>query len=484
MLTIRIAVRNLALNRRRSLLIGTLIGLGVLLGILGNSLFDSATTGLRTTFVDCFTADLFVSARGDEPLSLFGTDTPVIGSYAPIPTLPFHDRVLETVQGQAGVALTASQLSSYALLEAGETRNPIMLFGVDGEAYFRMFPAIAMRGGSPLRAGAPGVMISLKLASEIGRSMGGTLTPGAQVRLSTYTNRGFAIREVPLAGFFEYPSSNAVLDRIAYVDAATLRMLNGAAREKDVPAQLPGEATSFLSGDLEGVFDSAGDEGRGGAGLSLTEVEQALSDTTVRAPVTTASAGSWNFILLRLEPGVDPRAFRLALEREFAREGLDVRVGDWKAAAGSGAALAGSLSAVFNLGLGLLAVVIVLILTNTFVIWVTQRTAEIATMRALGASKGFVFLLFFQESAILSTAAGLVGLAVGSVIVSFLHRRGLSLDNRLLTLVFGGTTLRPLLTARTAVVCFLGALIVGCASIVLPVRLALRVQPARGLEAE
>jgi putative ABC transport system permease protein len=480
----KLAVRNLVLNSRRSIFMGFLILIGVMAAILGNSFFESAGNGLRRTFSECFTGDCYVSPRGDEPISLFGSDTPIIGSYAPIPVLPFHDRILEVIKRQGGVALTASQISGYALLEYEGARSPIMLFGVDGDEYFKVFPSISITSGRTFGNGAPGMMISKRMAAELERSVGHAVAPGDRIRLSVFWDRGFTIREVPLTGTFEYPAANTVLDRIAYVDADTLRALNGMVRGDAASSQLPEGSTRYLSGDLENVFDTNATAEPAESGVRLQDVEHALTEPRTGDTRLPVQAGSWNFILIRLNPGAAARSFRLDLEKQLAHEDLQARVGDWQAAGGSGAALAGSLRSAFNGGLALVAVVIGLILANSFVIWVNQRTSEIATMRALGASRGFILSLFFAEAAILSMVSGAAGVAVGSAVVVWLGRTGVHIDNRILTLVFGGTTLRPMLTWRTVTGGFLGALAVGLLALLLPLRLALRLRPARVMELE
>jgi hypothetical protein len=50
-LVARLAVQNLALNIRRTFLVGSLIAMCVLVAIAGNSLFVSAVEGLRRTFI-------------------------------------------------------------------------------------------------------------------------------------------------------------------------------------------------------------------------------------------------------------------------------------------------------------------------------------------------------------------------------------------------------------------------------------------------
>ncbi len=211
----------------RSLLVGSLIALGVVLAVVGNSFFESSSVGLRRTFIDSFTGDLFVSPKEDTPLSLFGVDTPVIGSYSPIPVLARHDEILEALKSQPGISLTVSQISGYALLEAWGNKSPVVLFGINGDEYFEAFSAVRILNGRRLRSGVPGVLISLKKAEEISRSAGRSLVVGDPILLSVFTNHGFSIREVPLTGIFQYPTENTALERIAYVDSDTLRALNG-----------------------------------------------------------------------------------------------------------------------------------------------------------------------------------------------------------------------------------------------------------------
>ena len=70
-----------------------LIAACVVIAIIGNSLFESSSVGLKTTFINCFTGDLFIGPQTERPLSLFGEDTPIIGTYAPIAALPLQDEI-------------------------------------------------------------------------------------------------------------------------------------------------------------------------------------------------------------------------------------------------------------------------------------------------------------------------------------------------------------------------------------------------------
>ncbi len=53
---------------------------------------------------------------------------------------------------------------------------------------------------------------------------------------------------------------------------------------------------------------------------------------------------------------------------------------------------------VFSVAILIVAIVAIIIIMNTLVISVIERTGEIGTMRALGAQKPFVWLMFLVET--------------------------------------------------------------------------------------
>jgi len=101
---------------------------------------------------------------------------------------------------------------------------------------------------------------------------------------------------------------------------------------------------------------------------------------------------------------------------------------------------------------------------------VTERTAEIGLLRALGAREGQVLTLFLGEAILLSALGGLAGLALGVGIAQGLH------------------WLFPAMPVHTpwlfAVVAELSAVTIGLAAGVMPARRAARLDPVEALHAE
>ena len=55
---------------------------------------------------------------------------------------------------------------------------------------------------------------------------------------------------------------------------------------------------------------------------------------------------------------------------------------------------------------------------NVMLISVSERTAEVGLLKAVGANRGQILALFLVEAALLSSVGGLLGLAVGTALVA------------------------------------------------------------------
>ena len=110
------------------------------------------------------------------------------------------------------------------------------------------------------------------------------------------------------------------------------------------------------------------------------------------------------------------------------------------------------------------------IIANTFRITVTQRTKELALLRALGASARQVNQMVLTEAVVIGTLASIVGIGVGF---------GIAVALRAALEAFGIAlpTAAPTLQPRTIVVALIVGVGVTVISAVLPARKASRLLP-------
>ncbi len=65
----------------------------------------------------------------------------------------------------------------------------------------------------------------------------------------------------------------------------------------------------------------------------------------------------------------------------------------------------------------IIAAIIVLSISNTFMMSILERTSEIGTMMALGANRRVILWRFLTEGAVLGITGGLIGVIAGSAVL-------------------------------------------------------------------
>ena len=495
---LRIALRNLREHRSKTLIIGTIIAVGIAVVVAGNSLAETATRGLRRSFIDNYTGHIMIHGRTNQALSLFGGG-PAAGNEE-IPRIGSYPEVFDHVATLPEVTAVSPQLTSFAVVYADEEQNEeffAMLFGVDADSYRTMFPEAAeIVAGQPLAPGEPGILVQTTLAEEIEEQLGKPVQPGDALTLTAIGGSGLRIREVTVRGIFRFQQEMQGLNRVAIIDAQSLRSLAGlvvstgqielSAEETEI---LAADDLDALFADEEQVVAAEGVE----AGVEAAPAEEALSETEVlsilgdrkRAPPV-VDAGAWHFLLLKLDSGAADQEQRLIdqLNGYFEAHDLAAQAVNWRAAAGGFSQLAAVMQSVFNGTVVVIAIVAVIIIMNTLVISVIERTSEIGTMRALGAHKKFVRRMFLLETLSISWVFGIVGIVLGALIVIVLGATGIRTSNDFLKIMFGGELLEPTLSAFSVWISLVIITAIGLLASVYPVMVALRVQPIRAVQTE
>ena len=503
---LRMALRNLREHRSKTLIIGSIITAGIAVVVAGNSVAATASASLRRAFIENFTGNVMIHGQTPRRLSLFGygLDVTNVG----IPSIGSYDEVFAHVAALPDVVSTSPQLTMFAVAHADDHQNedfPVMILGVEADSYDTTFPdALVVVEGRQLAAGQPGVMLPVGLAREIEARLGKEY-PGDRLQIHAVGRNGLQIRELPITGTFRFRKQMLGLGQVLIVDAGSFRSLAGLVVSTDV--ELTDQETEVLGiEDLDALFsdqeqvvadaDPAAGPDAGASGAGDAPAAPALSEAAVlgilddreRAPLE-VDAGAWNFLLLRLAAGAGATA---AQERRlidelngwFEQRGIAAKAVGWRIASGGFARLAAAVLGVFHGTVVVIAVVAVIIITNTLVISVLERTSEIGTMRALGASKRFVRRLFLLETLTMAWLFGAAGIVLGAAVVAVLGRAGIPAGNDFMRVLFGGDVLAPALSAFSVGLAVLIATAIGLVASVYPVLLALRVPPVRAVQTE
>jgi len=229
-----------------------------------------------------------------------------------------------------------------------------------------------------------------------------------------------------------------------------------------VPLALAEDAIAWIA---TGESDAARD-------LRLAQQAAAALLLGGRAAVSDLAGSRYTAIWALTEPVIDTRAARDAIERlgysAFSNDAAAQALDDLFRLVNSALAAIG----------GVALVVAALGVVNALVTSVSERTAEIGVLKAIGASDATVERLFLAEAAVVGVVGGVAGIALGwgGGWIAALGGRALAKGV--------GLDLAPRVDPALALLAFAAALVVSLAAGWLPARQAARLLPAAALRAD
>jgi putative ABC transport system permease protein len=466
--TLKIALRTLLRRKSRMITIGLLVAFGTFLLVFGGTFTQSAAQASRDSIINNFTGDFIVySAASKEKPSPFAFQTP-------LPNIPNIQRVLDFLGSLPEVAAFVPYAQNYGMLQVqrgtAKVDLPFIFYAVDPARYRAMFRNAEMTSGEffGVDGGGPakqGVVISNFQNDQYAQNYGVTLRVGEAVTLLGLTEGG-SVNALGsrLLGIFEPRHYKNVFNYINFLDVSSYSSLyNFTGVSTDSLPQSFNAGLDKALQDENSLFDLAANKDFGRIDLSTLKSE-ALSGYTMIA------------VALK-----DHQQLRQVMSKVNAQKNLNVLTSDWQEASGLFARIASALQAFIYLATGLIFLVVVFIFMNTLIINIVERTAEIGTMRAIGAERRFVRRLFLSETLILNVFFSLLAMIATLALLLALKPGGLPLPDTISQFLIGGGSLPLHLSAAP----FAQALvIVALASVIAtlyPIRVATAITPLRAM---
>lgn len=247
----------------------------------------------------------------------------------------------------------------------------------------------------------------------------------------------------------------------------------------DAEAELFGEDTSIVEAvDAAEGFDEF-------AGVDLqSERERVESITDAVFDQSQLERGLALSSAIILEDPEQIPQMQAKLTKAIEEAGLQLQVVDWRTAAGIIGQFIGGLWALLLVATIITFLVALIVIITSLVIATMERTTEIGTMRAIGAQRSTVLLMFVLEAMLLGILAGIVGMAIGSGIIFYLGSVGVPAPKPELTFLFGGPRLYPQLSSVGMVFSFFVVFVVSLLSTIVPAILVTRIQPIMAMRAK
>lgn len=321
---------------------------------------------------------------------------------------------------------------------------------------------------------------------------------GDTITLTTFTQSGY-IKSVNVKVYGTYAfaglESSDLAGALSLVDMLTLRDLYGA-RTEALDAELKAMKQAVGAADLDRA--SAEDALFGGSDSALvTDVQEkaivgidegSVSSRADREAALTTGTFSQDEVDrgLALSTAVilkDPsRLWQTMAEINQLGEKEGFQAVDWQRSAGIIGQFIWVIRGVLTIALLIIFAVAIVIINNSMVMATLERVAEIGTMRAIGARKGFVTLMIIFETSVLGLLAGGGGALVGAGFILWLNGAGIPAPNDFLTFLFAGPRLYPNVGVINIVLALFATVIVSVAATLYPARLATRIQPVVAMQ--
>ncbi len=490
---IKIAFRNLKEHRSKTLIVGSLIMLGIAILVVGNSFMDTVKAGIEKNYVENYTGNIFIASSKLESPSLIVSEELLKSSPKIIPQ---YSAVKQYVDSLPEVTATSGQINGAATAKWDDLGEGFMfLFGVDSGAYQTMFPnGVHMLDGQFLKGDEEGIVLSKTVADMLSEGAKEEIKPGDKIVLTTINAvSGTKIREVTVRGIHDYGDTSFDLSFICFIDEANLRIMNGMILNtsdtldlsEDEEASLGSVSEddlfgsdNLLSDGTVGNTDSLQDDSG-----TVTEDDwiNILGDTSTRAYLNETDPDAWNFLLVRLQNAHQSKRVIKELNTYFTENGIDARAWNWLDGAGMSAKLANTISIVFNVLILIVAIVAILIIMNTLVISVSERYGEIGTMRAIGARKGFIRKMISLETLMLTLVFGSIGVLLGVMILLIMGGVGIHASNSFMQILLGGAIFRPQISISAIIWSILVVSFIGVFASLYPVSVALKISPLEAM---
>ena len=506
---IRIALGNLWEHKSKTIILGLLIMIGVAIIIVGNAFLESSKTSLQRDFVENYTGDIMIHGPDVENgrISLFGVSAVTVGTMPTTPAIPDTEEVRKIVADYDAehhvVAHKGSVISSMMMLspevpnleytpEPSATYPYGYLFAGSPD-YYEMFSGINLLEGTLPSQTEPTILLEKSLQQNFEKYYGVPANVGDKI-LVIGVMGGQTIRELTVCGIFEKENADSAMIDLCYIDPNTARsfanLTYGSIFAEELPETVDLGLSSLSEDDLFGSFDDdmfadsmfdISDSSLSDDVLADDYYDNILGDTSLRDLLNTVDDGAWNFLLLKLKDKDDAPKVIADLNAIFAEKGIMCKAVDWEAAAADFVEVTGLLSGVFTVMIIILAVVVFIVIMNTLVVSIFERTGEIGTMRALGGSKGFIRKLFLTEAITTSGFACIAGIVLGLLVCVILNACHITIADSSAKVILGSASLSFIPTFKsvftTAVVILIGSI---CANFY-PVSLALRITPLKAM---
>ena len=501
-----LALKNLFSHKTKTLIIMILIGLGSFLVVLGLGVLNFAEQQTKNVCESDFCGDVFITGKPSEEdvsVTLGGAFKKVnTGKLPSMPYLSKLEKIAAKLNGMPEAAsYTRGIVTGYGMLkptDLSDTWEPkgenfaympyAVTLGIEPSSYKKTFETIKVyEGAFPDSDSAEFIMLPAKIKEKYEKYYERELHAGDEVLVMSFGEKA-KLRKVRVSGFFNFAHPDTAVQDILYADINSARILAGVTMGARTVTEIPKNIDLSLSEKSEDDLfseDAVGLSEQAEQVISkkqtAADVEGILGSTELRNQLNMADTDAWHFTAVKLKDSRKTAQTIADLNKWFEKEGLAAQALPWDKAMLQYSAAIQTTQVLMIAVLVLLAVVVLIVIMNTLVVSIMERTAEIGTMRAIGAKRSFVRRLFYTESFLLSFIGAVCGIVLAIIVGLIFNALGIRLPNETAAVMFGGYKIQTAISPVAVLSTLAAMLAAGVIANWYPVGLALKVSPLEAI---
>ena len=505
-LLFKIAFRNLFRHKGKNLAIGCVIMTGVFFMILGMGTIAGMEQGLHKNVIKGLWGDVTVmtAERKEDQLT---------NSFEAIGVIEKYEKIQKTISDQDYVDRFLFQIfGSAAMLDISMGRDDndqpgmISLWGVRFEKYQQMYgDNYIIVEGEDLNPGERGILINTKqrerifnlydiwIVPENHPVVKENLTDEALVVYDQLSTRSDLVLmgmsggitatdvRVPVKGIFKFKHLNELfLENL--VDIETSRETMGYISGEDMKTDLSKANRDLLAAadeNPDALFSDNAMFETSAIGEKAYNYEVMLKQDDKKKKVANNDSGIYSIAQVNLKPNIELNEGVRRLNQAFRDADLDhyVRAVSWKDSMPVVKNLIDTIRTGLMILVGIIYFAGVLMITNTLSMAAVERTAEIGTMRTVGAQKGLIANMFVVETSLISFLFGGLGILSGMGAIVVLGAANITSKNPNLLVFFGGDAFCPILDINGILSGIVQLIIITILAMIYPVFVARRIHP-------
>lgn len=471
MLILKIAFRSVLRYKGKLIAIGLLILFGVLFLLIGNSFVYSLKEATKNSIINNYTGHLVIySSKSKSFPSPFSFTQP-------LPPIENFEDVVNFLKEQNEIKAYVPMAQNFAMVDTtSDIPFSIAFNAIDPQNYFNIFKNIEIIEGKFFDE--PGIIISTSTKRNLKNrgldvKVGDTLTLIGNSGSSSINSK-----KVKIIGIFKNKLFEEQFSGIDYIDIGTYRELFNFQGLKI--ESLPQNLQKLLSTKNEDEIFSDDTFSEKSSENNENKQKDNNSDKFKidfdKLKWSNNTGVTMIMVLLNNEKNIYDFIQKISKNKD-----LNVKVVDWRKASAGIYEIANAIQIFITIIAFILFLTVGIILMNTFIINIFERTSEIGTIRAIGGSKSFIAKQYIIESLIVTIFFTIIGLIIGVVVVSILGKYGIMLQKNLAQIMYGGGKLYFKLRLSSLISILFILIIVTIISTLYPLKLATKITPLKAM---